>query len=114
MATLGSSTPMQPTDIVHTTLSSELAVIQWLVSEVAYTPETYTIVYGTDTTLLNNTSQVVMGDRDIAAMNQIYSVTLRDLQSSTRYYYQVVATNSIGMNSSVVGELVTPLPGSNV
>ena len=45
MTNSGLSAPIQPTDVVHTTLSSELAVVQWLVPEVAYTPETYTITY---------------------------------------------------------------------
>ena len=111
MITSGSSAPMQPIDIVHTTLSSELAVIQWLVPEVVYSPETYTVTYGSDRTRLNYTSEVVFGSTDITAMNQVYSVTLRNLQSNTRYYYRVVAANSIGMNSSVISDLVTPLPG---
>ena len=88
-------------------------MIEWLVPEVAYTPETYTVIYGTDRTMLNYTSEPVMDASDITALNQIqYSVPLRDLQPNTRYYYQVVAADSIGMNSSVVSELVTPLPGN--
>ena len=102
---------MQPIDTVHTTLSSELAVIQWLVPEIAYTPETYTVTYGTDRTMLNYTSEVVIGSTDVTAVNQVYSVTLRNLQSNTRYYYQVVATNNIGTNSSVISDLMTPQPG---
>ena len=108
---LGSSVPDQPIDVVHTTLSSDYAMIQWLVPEVAYTPETYTVIYGADRTMLNDTSDIVIGSSNISALNQMYSVSIRDLQPNTRYYYQIVATNSIGMNSSVVSELVTPLPG---
>ena len=108
---LGASNPVRPIDIVHTTLSSELAVIQWLVPQVSYTPETYVIIYGTDSMTLNYTSERIIGNTDVTAMNQIYTATLRGLQPNTRYYYQVVATNSIGMNSSVVAEVVTPLPG---
>lgn len=79
--------------------------------QVAYTPENYTVIYGTNRSILNDTSARVLGTPDITAINQIYSVTLRGLQPNTRYYYQVVATNSIGMNLSVIAELVTPLPG---
>lgn len=111
MITLGSSAPVQPTDIVHTTLSSELAVIQWIVPEIAYTPETYTVTFGTDRTMLNYTSEVVVGSTDVTAINQVYSVTLRNLQSNTRYYYRVVAINSFGTNSSVIRDLLTPQPG---
>ena len=109
---LGASNPVRPIDIVHTTLSSELAVILWLVPQVSYTPETYVIIYGTDRMTLNYTSEMILGNTDVTAMNQIYTATLRGLQPNTRYYYQVVATNSIGMNSSVVAEVVTPLPGT--
>ena len=111
MTILGSSAPIQPTDVVHTTLSSELAIIQWHVPAVAYTPETYTVTYGTDRTVLNYTSEVVVGSTDITAINQVYSVTLRNLQSSTRYYYRVAATNSNGTTSSVLRNLQTPQPG---
>lgn len=110
-STSGSSAPLQPIDIVHTTLSSEVAVVQWLVPEVVYTPETYTVTYGTDRTMLNYTSEVISGSSDITAVNQVYSTTLRNLQSNTRYYYRVVATNSIGTNSSVIRDLMTPQPG---
>lgn len=106
-----SSAPVQPIDIVHTTLTSDLAVIQWLVPEVAYTPETYNVIYGTDRTSLNYTSETVIGATDTTALNQVYSVTLRNLHSNTTYYYQVVATNNIGVNSSLISELSTPLPG---
>ena len=110
--TSGSSAPAQPIDTVHTTLSSELAVIQWLVPVVAYTPETYTVSYGTDPTMLNYTSEVIVGSTDVTAINQVHLVTLRNLQSNTRYYYRVVATNTIGTNSSVIRELLTPQPGN--
>ncbi len=102
---------MQPIDIVHTTLSSEIAVIEWLIPAVTYTPETYTVTYGTDRTMLNYTSEVVVGSTDISAISQVYTVTVRNLQSNTRYYYRVVATNSNGTNSSVIRELLTPQPG---
>ena len=86
-------------------------MIQWLVPEIAYTPETYAVIYGADRAMLNYTSDVAIGSSNISALNQMYSASMRDLQPNTRYYYQVVASNSVGMNLSVVSELVTPLPG---
>ncbi len=102
--------PMPPIDVVHTALSFELAEIQWLVPAIVYTPENYTVIYGTDESLLNSSSGVVIGTNDITSANQVYSATLRGLQPNTTYYYQVVARNSIGENSSTVGILVTPPP----
>ena len=107
---IGSSVPMQPIDIVHTTLSSELAEVQWLVPVITYTPENYTVIYWTDQALLNYLSDVVTGTSNISDTNRVYSATLKDLQSNTTYYYQVVARNSIGVNVSDIAVLVTPLP----
>ena len=97
--------------MVHTTLSSELAEVQFLIPAIAYTPENYSVVFGTDQLLLNyNTSDVVMGTMNVADTNMIYSIRLRGLEANTSYYYQVVARNSIGMNYSDTQVLTTPLP----
>lgn len=95
---------------MHSALSSELAEIEWLISSVEYTPENYTVVYGRDQMLLNYTSDVVIGTRNITDTNQMYSVRLTGLEDNTTYYYQVIATNSIGSNSSNVRVFVTPPP----
>lgn len=102
------SAPLEPIDVVHTTLSFNLAEIQWLIPVVVYTPENYTVIYGRDETLLNyNSSDVVMSTNNI---NQMYSATSSGLEPNTTYYYQVIARNSIGVNSSNTGMLVTPTP----
>ena len=104
------SAPMIPIDLVHTTLSFELAQIQWLIPEIVYTPENYTVVYGKEQTLLNYSSNVIVGTDNITSRNQIYSTTLSVLEPNTTYYYQVIATNSVGRNSSIIRQLLTPLP----
>ena len=107
----GTSVPQKPINVVHTTLSSELAEVQFLIPAIAYTPENYSVVFGTDQLLLNyNTSDVVMGTMNVADTNMIYSIRLRGLEANTSYYYQVVARNSIGMNYSDTQVLTTPLP----
>lgn len=107
---IGPSVPQKPINVVHTTLSSELAEIQWLVPAVAYTPENYTVIYGRDQTLLNYSSDVVSGTSNISDANQMYSVRLNGLEANTTYFYRVVARNRIGMNSSDLQVLTTPLP----
>ena len=104
------SAPMQPTDIVHTTVSAEYAVIEWHIPVIAYTPETYKVLYGPNEAQLNFTSEMVIGTNDVTATNQIYSTTIMNLQSNASYYYQIVATNSIGTNRSVISKLDTPPP----
>ena len=108
--TIGASTPVKPTDAVHTTVTAHYAVIEWLVPVIAYTPETYTVYYGPDEAQLNITSDIVIGTTDITAKNQIYSTTIVDLPSNTTYYYQVVATNSAGLNKSEIAQLATSPP----
>ena len=107
---LGPSSPLNPIDLVYTTVSSESAQVQWLIPDVAYTPENYTVVYGEFPSQLTSSSDVVLGSDDVRDVNQMYSATLLDLEPNTTYYYQVVASNSIGTNSSDVELLVTPLP----
>ena len=110
---IGMAAPMPPIDIVHTTLSFELAEIQWLVPVIVYTPENYTVMYGIDDSLLNYSSGVVVGASGITSTNQVYSATLRGLEPNTTYYYRVVARNSIGENSSSVRLLLTPPPSKS-
>ncbi len=104
------SAPMKPIDVVVTTLSSGNAEIQWLIPAIVYTPENYSVVYGTDQTQLRYSSEVIIGTNIITYTNQVHSATLSGLESNTTYYYQVVARNSAGINSSDVEDLVSPLP----
>ena len=110
----GASAPVKPMDTVHTTVTADYAVIEWLIPAIAYTPETYTVHYGPDEVQLNFTSDIVIGTRDITAKNQIYSTTVLDLQSNTTYYYQVVARNSVGFNKSRIAQLVTSSPSKRI
>ena len=100
-------------DTVHTTVAADYAVIEWLVPVIAYTPETYTVYYGPDEAQLNFTSNDVIGTMDITATNEIYSTTIMDLESNETYYYQVVATNSVGLNKSNIAQLVTSPPSKH-
>lgn len=95
---------------MHTSSSSEQAKVQWLIPAIIYTPESYTVIYGRDPVLLNVSSEVVIGTDKIKEINQIYSVSLRDLQPNTTYYYQVIATNSFGSVNSDVEKFITPPP----
>jgi hypothetical protein len=106
------SVPLKPIDLINTALSSAFASVQWLIPTIIYTPENYTVIYGRDMTQLNYSSDVIVGASSITATNDLYSVTLTGLEPNTTYYYQVIATNSIGANSSDVAALVTPLPGN--
>ena len=108
---IGPVLPEEPIQLRHTNIASDLAVVVWLIPEVTYTPETYTVHYGVNQTVLNFSSSMVMGTRDLAATNQVYSASISSLLPNTTYFYQVVAVNVIGSNSSRIMQFTTPSAG---
>ena len=88
-------------------LTADRAIIRWTVPSIAYTPETYRVLYGTVEDTLDKSSGVEMGGTNIAAVDTSFSVTLSNLQAVTTYYYKVVATNTIGSTESSVETFTT-------
>ena len=81
---------MAPEDIVFMEVESDSVVIQWTVSYISYSPETYVVQYGTSReTLVHNSSR-----RDSEVGTTTYSVSLCGLRDNTTYYVQVLATNT--------------------
>ena len=91
---------MIPVLVGTETISDSSAHIQWTVSSIAYTPETYVVEYGTSQDSLDMTSDPSHSGGDIIVVNQMYSVQLSSLEPDTQYYYQVVATNTALSRSS--------------
>ena len=83
------------------------ATIQWTVSMIAYTPETYTVHFGTSPGSLTPFSQEQHSGDDFNANNLQFSVQLTGLSAKTTYYYQVVAVNSVRSNASVEQSFMT-------
>ena len=108
----GPVAPEQPIQLTHTTISSNSATVQWIVPIVAYTQETYAVNYGTSQSSLNLSSTEVTGSSDITATNQVYQLTLNGLEEDTTYFYQVVATNDVGSNSSEIATFTTSSSGT--
>ena len=94
----GPSVPDAPTNLDSTVISFSTATISWSVSRVAYTPENYTVVYGTNQFNLNQRSTTVNGIPGTTS----YSVGLAQLQHGTLYYFQVQSTNTVGSTHSAV------------
>ena len=86
--------------VTATNVQDSSALIQWTVSSIAYTPETYVVEYGTNQDSLDMTSDPTHSGEDITVVNQMYSVLLSSLEPVTQYYYQVVATNTALSRSS--------------
>ena len=103
----GPSTPLQPSNLMSTSVRHNRATIQWTVSRIAYTPETYTVHFGTSPGSLTNISQQRQSGDSFTATNLQFSVQLTGLAPGTRYYYQVVAVNSVGSTQSTINNFTT-------
>ena len=94
--------------VTATNVQDSSALIQWTVSSIAYTPETYVVEYGTSQDSLDMTSDPTHSGEDIAIANVTYSVTLSDLRENTTYYVHIVATNTADRsNTSSVERFTT-------
>ena len=78
------------TDIAHNG-----ATIWWTVPRIAYTPETYTVNFGTSSDSLTPFNQKRQSGDNFTATSLQFSIQLTGLAPGTRYYYQVVAMNSV-------------------
>ena len=104
----GPSSPLQPSNLTSTGVRHNRATIQWTVSWVAYTPENYTVHFGTSPGSLTpfNQQRRQSGD-NFTATNLQFSLQLTGLTAGTTYYYQVVAVNTVGSNASVEQSFTT-------
>ena len=87
--------------VTATNIQDSSALIQWTVSSIAYTPETYVVEYGTSQDSLDMTSDPTHSGEDITIANVTYSVTLSDLRENTTYYVRIVATNTAGRSTTI-------------
>ena len=87
--------PVVPEDITFREVESDSVIIQWIVSHISYSPETYVVQYGTSRESLIHNSSRTPSEEDRVT----YSVQLSGLRDSTTYYVQVLATNTAQRSS---------------
>ena len=88
------------------------AVIHFTISNVAYDPETYTVMYGTSMDTLTSVSNTFnqtdpSGLAFLTDTNLVYTITVNGLNSKQMYHYRIVSTNSNSNVSSVIGTFTT-------
>ena len=108
---IGPAVPVQPVLVTPTT-----ATISWTIPQVSYTPENYTVLFGTSMNELNMTSSVVNTNNIdnllfITATNVPYNVTIEGLSINIIYYYQAQSVNTIDKNYSSISSFTTSESG---
>ena len=78
------------------------ATISWVVTSIAYTLESYSVIYGVSRDDLDMSSNSTDGGNNYTAINQTYSLTITGLEPFTQYYYSVIAHNSFTTTESSI------------
>ena len=90
----GEAPPNPPIALSADSITHNSATLQWTVISIAYGPEMYVVMYGTNMNTLDQTSSMTAtSGNDINRVNFMLSVGLTGLEMMTTYYYRVVAMN---------------------
>lgn len=79
------------------------AIVYWTIPRVTYTPENYTVLYGTaNLTSISSvvTTRGIANLQFITATNVSYNVTITGLNVGVQYCYEIRAININGTNYS--------------
>lgn len=110
---LGRGAPTQPTSVQTVNITSSSTTVLWVVPYLSYTPEQYTIYYGTTMDTLDLTSSVVSSTTDISATNTTYTISLKELTPNTVYFFQLHSVNTYGGTTTAVMTFTTSESGTN-
>uniref|UniRef100_A0A1X7T273 Uncharacterized protein n=1 Tax=Amphimedon queenslandica TaxID=400682 RepID=A0A1X7T273_AMPQE len=101
------SLPVAATNVMATpgnisVVAIATAVIFFLVPNIAYAPETYSVKYtGMTLQTTEQTSNIRMSSDNITAINQEFTIMLAGLEEDNTYTYTVDSTNCLGTTSTV-------------
>ena len=98
----GQRIPIQPTTVQTVNITSASATVQWLIPYISYTPEHYTIDFGTAREMLHLRSPTLSSSTDISALNITYALTLQALVPNTVYFFQLQSVNTYGETTTPV------------
>ena len=101
---------MRPEDITFREVQSDSVTVQWRVSHISYSPETYVVQYGTSRESLIHNSSRTHSEEGVMT----YSLQLSGLRDTTTYYVQVLATNTALRSSRSSVESFTTLVTSQM
>ena len=109
ISTPGPADPVQPQNLMNINTRHDRATVQWSVSYIAYTPESYTVNYGRAMNSLDmSVTATQRGDNfTIPSQPFMFSAELTGLSPGVTYYYQVEARNSRGATLSAVQQFTS-------
>ena len=78
------------------------AEISWVVQEISYLPEEYTIQYSTDRNFVNSLQKLIARTLDInlEKKNQNYSDVIENLEIGREYFYRIQSENGYRVSTS--------------
>ena len=103
----GSQTPNPVTNITLFSVTDISVLLQFVVTSLVFTPETYRMQYGLQSDNLDMTSPVTANLNDFDITNIQLIVGTAGLVPNTIYYYRIQATNTVGTTSSAVSSMTT-------
>ena len=105
--------PLVP--IVRDPITTPYSVnISWIVTNITFDTETYSVLYGSNMTVLLNASEVVEGNNDTSANNEVFSSNITGLIPFNTYYYIIRAINAVGSTNTSVMNFTTDETGMYV
>ena len=112
---IGPTVPVQPV-LGPVSVTPTTATIYWTIPQVSYTPENYTVLFGSSMNELNMISSVVNTNNIdnllfITATNESYDLTIQGLNINIMYYYRVQSVNTIGKNYSSISSFLNSESG---
>ena len=93
-------------------ISSISVTVQWMVPYLSYTPEQYTVYYGTVRERLDMRSTTLSSTTDISASNTTYEISLQGLTPNTAYFYQLRSVNTYAETTTAVMTFMTSEAGT--
>ena len=108
---IGRIIPAQPTRVQTVNITSTSVTVQWVIPHLSYTPEQYTINYGTARETLDQRSAVLSSRADISLSNTTYQLTLQGLAPNTNYFFQLRSMNSYGETTTEIMTFMTSEAG---
>ena len=104
--------PPLPAQLLDPSEFSTSVTVQWKVPRVSYTPEYFTVYYGLnpgslDYSMSAGKSNNITEERFLTDTDQEYLVTIKNLTSGERYFYQILSSNTFDVSRSVIGNFTT-------